>query len=417
MAYSEMCVTESSDEFVPSTADEAASFLADNAAGDARAVYPVGGRTALHYGYESTRPGMCLSTARLNRTIDYPARDMTITVEAGIRMEELATLLKAEGQRLPVDVAQASRATLGGVVATDSSGPRRYGLGTMRDYVIGVTAINAEGKTFHAGGRVVKNVAGYDLCKLLVGSQGTLAVVTQLTLKLKPLPETSALLWCRFSDWPSVDAALENLLSSVTRPVAVEVLNSSAAAETTAESRLDLPTGGPVLCVGFEGTERETNWQAEQFKSELASAQVEEITIVQNSDVDALWFALTEFAVSSDEPLTFQASLRPSRTIEFIQQATEQGVSVTAHAGDGVVIGQLPDEIASLDAMRNIIRPLRDFATEADGNLVILDCESAWKKELKVFGEEKKTWPLMKEVKRRLDPNNILNPGRFLDGL
>src|SRR5690606_32325083 len=119
----------------------------------------------------------------LNRVIDYPARDMTITVEAGITWEQLEAELAKEGQWLPVDVARAEAATVGGAIACNTSGPRRFGYGTLRDYVIGIHAVDGQGMQFKGGGRVVKNVAGYDFCKLLTGSFGTLAVITQVTLK------------------------------------------------------------------------------------------------------------------------------------------------------------------------------------------------------------------------------------------
>ena len=110
--------------------------------------------------------------------IDYPARDMTITVQAGITLGRLQDLLAAENQRLPIDVPRADRATLGGGLAVNVSGPRRFGCGTLRDYVIGISIVNDEGQEIKAGGRVVKNVAGYDLCKLHVGALGTLGVIT-----------------------------------------------------------------------------------------------------------------------------------------------------------------------------------------------------------------------------------------------
>src|SRR5262249_54605846 len=158
-----------------------------------------------------------------------PARDMTVTVEAGIRVDELARTLAAENLRLPIDVAQAHRATLGGVAATNASGPRRFGLGAVRDYVIGVAAAGAAGLMFKAGGRVVKNVAGYDLNKMLIGSLGTLAVITQLTLKLRPLPETTILLWTTFDGLGKIDEALARLGTSAARPIALDVLDPRAA--------------------------------------------------------------------------------------------------------------------------------------------------------------------------------------------
>ena len=127
---------------------------------------------------------------------------MTITVEAGVTMRTLADLLAKERQRLPVDVPQAERATIGGVIATNWNGPRRYGEGIVRDFVIGISAVDGRGLPFKGGGRVVKNVAGYDFCKLLTGSLGTLGVITQVTLRLKPIPEQSALVACSIAKRP-----------------------------------------------------------------------------------------------------------------------------------------------------------------------------------------------------------------------
>ncbi|HEY2147298.1 MAG TPA: FAD-binding oxidoreductase, partial [Pirellulales bacterium] len=142
-------------------ADQAELAAAVRAAFEAGTpVYPVGGGTSLNYGLPRARPGIELSLAKLNRVIDYPARDMTITVEAGITIAALAATLAAERQRLPIDAPNADRATLGGVIATNWSGPLRYGHGTIRDYVIGISAVDGRGVPFKGGGRVVKNVAG-----------------------------------------------------------------------------------------------------------------------------------------------------------------------------------------------------------------------------------------------------------------
>src|SRR5437588_5750684 len=119
---------------------------------------------------------------------------MTVTAQSGITLARLGNVLATENLRLAIDVPNGARATLGGALAVNVSGPRRYGLGTLRDYVIGISAVNDEGQEVKAGGRVVKNVAGYDLCKLYVGSLGTLGIITQVTLKLKPRPDGQALL-------------------------------------------------------------------------------------------------------------------------------------------------------------------------------------------------------------------------------
>ena len=260
----------------PNTVVELGKLVANNATSVRRPLWPVGGGTAMNCGRQPAADGIAVRLEKLNRVIDYPARDMTITVEAGIRMAELAKILKSENQRLPIDVPQAEQATLGGLIATNWSGPRRFGCGTLRDYVIGVSAVDASGRLFSGGGRVVKNVAGYDLCKLLVGSHGTLAIITQVTLKLRPQPETSVFVCLAFDSLAPIDAVLARLSTSATRPVAVEVLNSlSSQGILACAEQIQMPVPAVTtraerghLCIAFEGTSRETNWQAETLLAE-----------------------------------------------------------------------------------------------------------------------------------------------------
>ena len=408
-------VTEAIDEFVPTTQAELSRFMRDNAHGERRPLIPVGGRTALHYGYPPAVPGISVPLARLNRVVDYPARDMTVTVEAGLRIDELAALLATERQQLPIDVPQSNRATIGGVVACDVSGPRRFGYGTLRDYVIGVSAVDAKGRLFSAGGRVVKNVAGYDLCKLLVGSLGTLAVITQLTLKLKPVPESTALLWATFDTFAEIDMVLDRLLTSATRPVAVEVLNPDAAKEIAADSRRGLPTDQLVLAIGVEGAAADVTWQLDRLTREIAPLGPDFIEVVPEAEHSQVWAALTEFSTESDAPLTFQANLLPSATMEFCEAVTRQGIALQAHAANGIVIGQLPDGAATVEKAAAILTPLRAQARQARGNLTVLNCDNEWKPHLPLFGDAEPSWPLMRKLKQQLDPNNLLNPGRFID--
>lgn len=407
---------ENPDEFLPATQTELCRWVAENAAGRARPIYPAGGRTALHFGYPVQKPGITLSTTELTKVIDYPARDMTITVEAGIRITELAQVLATERLRLPIDVPQARRATLGGVVATNTSGSRRYGLGTMRDYVIGISAVDSAGRLFRAGGRVVKNVAGYDLCKMLVGSFGTLGVVTQLTLKLKPIPESSRLLWCAFDHLSAIEQTLARLTTSAARPVAIDLFDARAAATIAGEADLDLPANRPVLCLGVEGTEHETAWQIATLESEIKPFGPHSIAAIAAADVEVVWSALTEFQVASDDPLTFKASLLPSRTVEFVQQAEAAGCSLQAHAGNGIVHGHLPDSVTSAAGANKALEPLREIVRNCRGSLVVEHCDDAWKKDIALFGDRDPTLVWMQRLKKQLDPKGLLNPGRMLVG-
>ncbi|MEX0718146.1 MAG: FAD-binding oxidoreductase [Planctomycetaceae bacterium] len=405
-----------SDEFTPATQAELARFVAENAAGDRRALYPEGGRTRLSCGYPPAEPGVTVTTTALARVIDYPARDMTVTVEAGMRVEELARLLRGEKQQLPIDVPQPRRATLGGAVAMNSSGPRRFGHGTLRDYVIGVSAVDARGRLFKSGGRVVKNVAGYDLAKLLTGSLGTLAIITQLTFKLRPLPETAAIVWAAFEEFYDLDVVLERLSISSTRPVLLDVLGSDAAREIAAEARSELPAAAPVLAIGFEGSERDVAWQTATVREELAAFGPREIGTAEGDAAERLRSAFTEFELFADAPLTFRASLPPSWTIPFLDRAARAGVTVQAHAGNGIVTGHLPDDAVTIDKAESLLVPLREFAHTARGRLTIVDCPADWKRRLHLFGPADASWKLMRRVKRSLDPHDLLNRGRmFLD--
>ena len=236
------------------------------------AIYPQGGRTALDYGGIPRAPGVALDTRALDQVIDYPAADMTITVQAGITLQALGAVLAEKGQRLLVDAPQADRATLGGIYATNASGPRRFGAGRPRDQIIGVSFVNADGAVVKGGGRVVKNVAGYDFPKLLTGSLGTLGILTQLTLKVRPVPEASALVWAGFGPGADLAGILDRLNTSATRPMAVELLNPSGG--RMAGEPLGLPVGGWVLAVGFEDNAASVAWQVERLRGELGMAEV-----------------------------------------------------------------------------------------------------------------------------------------------
>ena len=403
-------------EFVPATQAELGRFMAENLAGARQTVCPVGGRTALHYGAAASAD-VNVSLAELTRVIDYPARDMTITVEAGLRVDELRTRLAAERQRLPIDIAQPTRATLGGALATNTSGSRRFGHGTFRDYVIGISAVDAAGQLFKAGGRVVKNVAGYDICKLLVGSRGTLGIVTQVTLKLRPMPETSALAWFGFKSFEQVEQVLQRLLKSDARPVAVDVLNTPAARLISTAARTPSRLGHVTLCLGVEGSAKEVEWQLDTLRREMAAGEVLSEERIHEPDAARIWEALTEFPTCADDPLTFQANLLPSRGMEFAHRATELGVAIQVHAGNGIVVGQLPDEAASIEQTTTILNELRQVARSARGNLVVLHCDPEWKNRMPMCGDPEPSWGLMRRLKQQLDPHGLLNPGRFVDAV
>lgn len=378
-------------------------------------LYIVGGGTSLGYGLRPRDSGLALSTAKLSRVIDYPARDLTVTVEAGMTMRALAELLATERQRLPIDVPQADRATIGGVVATNFNGPRRYGQGTVRDHVIGITAVDGRGETFKGGGRVVKNVAGYDFCKLLTGSLGTLGVITQVTLKLKPMVEQSRLMACAAKDAADAERMLAALSSSKTMPVAVELLAGPAwQASRPLASLGSLPPGGMYIVVGLEGTAAEVEWMCSQLADEWTALGVEMPFPLGNSA--DLWRELIEFPATGDSPLVLKASVLPSGTAAMVEAArrVDPQVSVQAHAGNGVAIfkfSSFPAEGLS----RALVGNLQPEAARHQGSIGVLSNPSAAEMtHQSAWGGIDAPLGLMTEVKRRFDPRDILNRGRFV---
>ena len=395
----------------PASVAELGEFVRSTGA-DGKAVYPVGGGTTLGLGASPTKQGVAVDLRGLDQIVDFPARDMTVTVQAGIPVATLQRTLLTENLRLPIDVPQADRATVGGIVASNTSGPRRLGYGTLRDYVIGISAVNDDGDEFKAGGRVVKNVAGYDTCKLLVGSLGTLGVVTQITLKLKPGIEAQSLITIP-TTWAELDALLTKLHASRTRPICVEVLNRTAARSVFDNANLETPDAEVVILVGYDGNATTVKWQEGQLASEIGSAELR-----THYGCDSLWNALVEWAHAPRMPTAFKANLLPSGVAAFCQavQASDIPLSMKAHAGNGIVVGQWGDVLTKEQASR-MLTVWREAAAKAKGCVVVTRCPYEWKSTIQVWGPPPADAWLMRQVKDRMDPRRIFNPGRFVDGI
>ncbi|MCI0380686.1 MAG: FAD-binding oxidoreductase [Gemmataceae bacterium] len=407
--------------------------LVEQTARSGRAIYPIGGRTLLALGNTPSKAGQAVDLRALDKVIDYPARDMTITVQAGITIARLQEILAGENQRLPIDVPVAQEATLGGTLAANVSGARRLGYGTLRDYVIGLSAINDEGQEFKSGGRVVKNVAGYDICKLMVGSLGTLGVITQVTLKLRPLPEEQALVRFRCNAEKLGDC-LDRLHQSRTRPVCLEVFNRAGAA-TLARSVSKGREDEWTIFAGYEGNAEAVQWQVQQLIKETGGDFSLEANLGHTAS--PLWQGLTDWDAAAAAETVFKASVLPSATADFLNLAARQSerVLLRAHAGNGVVWGHWPaGEIvvgtlrvpSQADGTRSVPTTLLSPAglTSAEaaamlnewrerGVVVVHRCPHEWKTKLSVWGPSRADWTLMAEVKKSMDPHDVFNPGRL----
>lgn len=250
--------------------------------------------------------------------VDFPARDMTVTVQAGLPFGSLQSRLAEENLQLPIDVAD-DDVSVGAMVAADLSGSRQYGYGTLRDYVIGVEAVDGRGRVFHAGGRVVKNVAGYDLCRLMVGSRGVLGVITQLTFKLKPIPEHSGIQSLRCQSATAFQTALDRLNTTSTRPAAIDFSASKDAAAGTYSINLL-----------FEGTAAVCDWQVEELEREFSTEQDIELEAFERTSSQQ-WKAIT----AANDQLRIRC--RPSQVPGVAMKLLQNGLPSSGHAGNGIV--------------------------------------------------------------------------------
>ena len=416
----------------PATVDDVQAAVRA-AVAEGLAVYPQGGATALDHGGIPGRPGAAIRLNQLDRVVDYPVADMTITVEAGITLAAVRRIVAEQGQRLAIEAGDPDRATLGGIFATSSTGPRRFGWGRPRDQIIGVAFVNGAGELIRGGGRVVKNVAGYDLPKLLTGSLGTLGIITELTLKVNPRPESSALVEV---DLPSLDAAvavLDTLNISGTRPVALEL--------TGPMSPHNIRPGARTLLVGLEGNRAAVDWQVARLGSELSRNN---LSVLRDDAAERQWIDLVaeetdwfsresvenfpwpanlappaSFWTSPHRPgaLAFHASFSPSAALRFAAVLAPSLWWVAIHAGNGIVRGVSSAGIAAEYEAEVVLNRLRAEAARLDGALVLTACPTAWKERLGVWGPRRPDWAIAERVKAALDPGHVLNPGRFVGSI
>ena len=303
--------------------------------------------------------------------VDYPVDDMTITVLAEMTTGQLSAVLAHNSQQLPIDPADDDQ-TIGQLVMQDVCGPRQYGCGTLRDYVIGIEALDGQGRRFHAGGRVVKNVAGYDLCRMLVGSEGHLGTVTAVTFKVRPLPPSTALMAAAFSDFRQLAAALDRLNTSATTPVILDVVNQAAAEHifstalpqliTTSSGKQGNPTVAHLL-IGFDGSPEACRWQLSTISQELATF-ASHLQPLQQPTASAAWCRAAQQSACPQlsVPWLSRLTILPSRVAAAVEQASRAGCEIFGRAGNGVLYvrpaaGDQADESAVLSQLQPLLAP------------------------------------------------------------
>jgi glycolate oxidase FAD binding subunit len=375
---------------------------------------PWGGGSAVDVGPPPPRAGIVLGLRRLGRLLEHEPGDLTVTAEAGMTVADLQTALRARGQWLSLDPPDAERATLGGVVAANASGPRRQLYGTVRDLLIGLTVVTADGSLLHGGGKVVKNVAGYDLPKLFVGSHGTLGVIVETTFKLRPIPDEERLVAVGFDRLKDCGAAARALLAGDLIPTALDMVDGLCA-ET-----LGLAAGAPALVVGFDGIAEQVQWQLAELTRLVGSLGGRAPVALP----PAMWLRLAALASAGSESpsAVMRFSVLPTLVAETMEQgaqaARQRGLASAwaAHAGVGVVTGALlaVGETATVSA---VLGDWRAIAHAGGGHANLMRAPLAVKAQVPLWDDPGAGGRIMQRIKAQLDPNNVLNPGRFVAGI
>ncbi|HEX4546403.1 MAG TPA: FAD-binding oxidoreductase [Candidatus Acidoferrum sp.] len=363
------------------------------------AIIPRGGGTKLAWGNPPSSADLILSTARLNKIIEHAWADLTVSVEAGCTIQELQAALAQHGQRLALDPLWPEKATVGGVLSTNDSGALRLRFGALRDLIIGITIALPDGTLASSGGKVVKNVAGYDLPKLVTGALGTLGVITRAVFRLHPLPGNT-----RSFSIPTTNPEHTQRL--------VLAIQDSKLAHTSLQSHFSNETH-PVSNILFEGTEAGLAAQSAQLQNLCGPAEISEAS-------PEAWNAGQELSSFSNpaETTIAKISILPAdlaHIIELFRRAADSyGVrwkSLVYATG----LGSLRLEGAA-ESLQQALSNLRSELESRGGSLVVLE-RPAQLSSLDAWGTPGDSLPLMKSVKHRLDPASTLNPGRFLAGI
>ncbi len=392
----------------PGTVEQAAGVL-QAAASLGMAVVPRGGGRRISWGPPPARCDVVAVMTRMNHIIEHAAGDLVVRAEAGVTLGQLSEVLAAKGQRLALDAPAA--ATVGGVVATGTAGPLRLRYGTPRDLLIGITVVRPDGRVAHSGGKVVKNVAGYDIGKLFAGSLGTLGLITEAAFRLHPLAALSAYVTRHYDD---AAAAAEAVLAAAASPL------QAAAAEIERDG-----PGAPVqVGILLEGTPDGVSERADRMAALLGHGARTALT------PPGWWAARGEAAPGAVGGTLIRVAFwaaelrRVLDAIELVAIETQLRPAVGGSAGAGVLYVAL-DAGEDADQVAMFIRALRaatghggvqDPGALARGSVVVLTAPAAVQASVDMWGPVPGL-DLMRAVKRQFDPADTMAPGRFAGGI
>ncbi len=409
-------------EVAPQSAAELAQVMKE-ACTCKLSMIPVGGGTQLFLGNPPRSADLALHTRQLRGVVEYEPDNLTAAVRAGTTLQELQEILARENQFLPLDTPHPQRATIGGLLATNASGPLRFRYGTLRDMLLGIEIVHANGARTRAGGKLVKNVSGYDMCKLYAGSLGTLGVISEMTFKVQPKPEAvaTAMVAC-----PALPAALETtqcLLRADLMPDAMEAVNDAAFAAATG-----MASAAPwVLLLRFGETDAAVRWQLDRLRILAPEAGGEVVNVLGTAESGEFWqnVASARSPLEGTNDLWFRCSVLYQSMAETSRRMSGWGERLQAkmlmfcHAGSMILHGRYrwPDGDCAAEELARAVAELRRYCVSVGGHLVVEKARPEVKHSLDVWGYETPALEMMRRIKSGFDPQGLLNPGRFVGGI
>jgi len=372
------------------------------------AIIPWGGGTRQGLGYPPERYDLALSTANLNCITEYEPADLTVTAQAGVTVAQLQETLALHGQFLPLDVACPERQTIGGIIAARADSLRRFTYGSVRDSLLGVSVISDRGELVKGGGKVVKNVAGYDLPKMYCGSLGTLGWIAEATFKVAPLPEVSVTVGLPLDANHNSEDVLDSLLGSDLSPSFLFLLSPEAAKSVMPDAQ-----DAQYLLLGFDGSSEAVAWQVQTLGAEPFRDEIAGITRSR----------LRDFALASDAPMSASFHILSAQVGAFSRMVewTASRAGFTAQIASDAALGLMTAHFRPLRDTADwqlFYADLKDKADRCGGSFILERMPSQLREsDTPVWSPLLPDFRLMARLKEMLDPSRMWNPGRFVGKL
>jgi glycolate oxidase FAD binding subunit len=400
-------------------------------------ILPRGGGTRSGLGNIPRTADVVLDLGAFNRVLDYQPADMTATVEAGLTLSSLQEQLSSGGEFVPLESAMADRSTVGGILSVGAGGPLSHTYGLPREWLIGIGVMTTQGVSTKAGGKVVKNVTGYDLNKLYTGSLGTLGVIVEASFKLLPRDPQAGMLMASFPSLAASIAAGRKLLHSTAAPLGFHAVTSGVSRrlqDSIQAASQDLGLNDEETALSFSffaGRSQATRRRLEEAAALLISEGAIAVQRIEGDSAKGMlrWITDVPAEISPDSTLVMKLSVQAKSVARTSAECAEillfgEGPDQMTDPGFGTVRLHWPESQdgpargAGVDqSILDAVQKIRQIAHQYGGSAVVEHCPLPAKRQMDVWGDLPDSLEVMQAIKKRFDPGEILNPGRFLGGI